>query len=158
MSEALAERALVRIVELLSGMTGPRHWGGSYPDAPDVHRKLHQPEQVTRSPHICVREDSGSVLEAVTFVEAVGTEAVIADQFAVAIYGHVIRDEVVSESTWLLRLRHDIRLTLLADLTLGGIARGLGFGKEEVDGGLLESKALIVMPVIVMLDEKFAVN
>src|SRR5688572_20324897 len=95
-----------KLVELLSGMTGVRHWGGSYPNNPYVHAdELHQPEQVMQGPHICVEEDNGTSMETVGWMETVGAEGSFASKFRVVIYGHLIATADARAGTWRRRLR-----------------------------------------------------
>jgi hypothetical protein len=160
-AESVEERAMVALVEVLGGMTGERQWGGRYPNDPVVHRdELHNPEQVMQAPHICIEEDLGTELEDENgeVMATVGAELAIHEKFRVVLYGHVQATADVTAGMWRRRLRHDIRTTLLADMTLGGIARGIQFDAEEVDGGILQPKALLVMPLAVLLDQTFEVG
>jgi hypothetical protein len=154
-NEPQAERAMVRLVEIFSAMSGTRYWGGSYPNPPIVLRELKQPDQVNQCPTICLKEESGSEFNAEEPLATAGAELIMTDRFHLAIWAHVKADPEMPASTWLLRLREDIRRTLLLDFTLGGIARGMAFGPEEVDGGLLEPRALLVMPITLILDGSY---
>jgi hypothetical protein len=125
---------------------------------PVVIRELRQPDQVNEWPTVCIKEDEGSEFESTEFMEGVGTEAILTERFNVVIYGHVRSDGMTLASTALLRLRHAIREKLVANMSLGGIARGLDFGREEVDGGLIEPRGLWVQPLTVVLDQKFVTD
>jgi len=152
MSEPVAETAMTTLVSLLGEITAENV------RTPVVLRELRHPEQINEWPTICVKEDDGSETETVEWLETAGQEAMVAERFNVVLYLHVIGDASTKTSTALIRLREAVREKLFANYSLGGIARGIAFGREEVDGGLLEPRGLWVLPLSLLLDHKYVTD
>lgn len=156
MAESSREQALVKIAAALATMTGTRFWGGSYANAPTVERILKTPQQVLQHPWLGVIEASGSTLE---IGSVVGAQAMYAHGFKVTVYGYIKGDNVVTRSTWLQRLWDDVKRTLLADATLGGVARDLTLdGDFDTDEGQLGDVGAFAQDLTVTLDEVVTVG
>jgi hypothetical protein len=153
--EPVREQALVRIVEALSGMTGSRPWGGDYPNPPVVERRLKPVSQIAHFPHLCVLESSGSTVVGVD----VGGQAMHTHALRATVYGYVKEDNLVSRSTWLQRLWDDVWRTLLADATLGGVARDLAVdGPLDTDEGELGDIGAFAQDLTVTIDDVVTVG
>ena len=139
MAESLREQALVQVVTRLQGMTGVRHWGGTYANAPRVERIFREPAQVGQLPHLIVLEGGQSQMAE---FQSSGLTISYRDEFDVLVLGYINGDDQVTPSTWLQRLLEDVRRTLLADWTLGGLAGKVSIGNEDTDEGALMAAGL----------------
>ena len=149
MAESLREQAIVALITLLGTMTGPRHWGGAYPNPIRVERKLWQPGQVTQCPTLCVIEgaDDGprSTFE---YLETVGGQISIRHDLRLLVAGIVEDRDGVSAQTWLQRLWFDVVKTILAGQTLSGLVSAVRLGDElTTDEGTMAPQAAFVQAV-----------
>ena len=155
MAESLRERAIVALVATLQGMTGTRHWGGAYPNAPRVERKLTMPANVNQFPHLCVIEGAldGPTSEVAIDVIA-GAQIGMRHDLRVLLAGYVTADPTTTAATWLQRLWFDCLKTLIAASTLGGLVQQVQWGSEmDTDEGSLDPVAAFVQPLTIIAHE-----
>jgi hypothetical protein len=155
MAESLREQAITALVTTLAGMTGSRHWGGSYPNSPRVERKLLMPEQVNQFPHLCVIEGAMDGATSRAFIDVVaGGQIGMRHELRVLVAGYVSGDGLVTAATWLQRLWFDCLKTVMAASTLGGLVQQVAWGEEmETDEGSLDPVAAFVQPLTIIAHE-----
>lgn len=155
MAESLRERAIVALIARLGTMTGPRHWGGAYPNTIRVERKLWHPDAATQTPLLCVIEgaDDGP-RSTFRFEETVGGQISIRHDLRLLVAGIVEDRDNVSAQTWLQRLWFDVVKTILAGSTLGGLVSAVRLGDElTTDEGTLAPRAAFVQAVSIDCSE-----
>lgn len=159
MAESPREQALAALKALLEGMTGTRHWGGSYEHPVLVERTFRPFETTPSLPWLGVVADSGSTFEVMANV---GLEASHTDRLRVVIYGWVRGNDATSPDQWRERLHRDVRLTLSAGQRLGGLIRGVEWGEEETDEGALAAAGIagagFAQGLTLILDDVIAVE
>jgi hypothetical protein len=155
MAESLREQAIVSLVAALQGMTGIRHWGGAYPNAPRVERKLLMPAQATQFPQLCVVEGALDGPTSRVAIDVVaGAQIGMRHEMRVLLAGYVSADATVTAATWLQRLWFDCLKTLTAQSTLGGLVQQVQWGEEmETDEGSLDPVAAFVQPLTIIAHE-----
>lgn len=154
MTEPLREQALQSMIEILAAkMIGDRQWGGAYPNAVTVVRDYIGIDQINQYPHVCVVEAPGSTIPPELFT-TVGAQLGVRHLFRVTLYGRVERTPEAARGTWLQRLWNDCWLTLMANMTLGGVAELILFdGEFDTDEGELDSRGEFSQGMTVRLYE-----
>lgn len=144
MPESMGEQILVAAAALVAGMTGPRPWGGSYPDDPVVAREYRAPAEGMQTPHIGVVAASGATARIVNISPPMNIEHL----FPVTFYGTIAQTQEAVADVWLQRLRDDLMTTVLANASLGGLCSGLGdVISFETDEGEFGAQAQLAMTV-----------
>ncbi len=158
MAENVVELGVLALVAKLQAMTGPRaNFGATYPNNPVIERIFKPAGVVTEFPHCCLIEK-----RAVFAQEATGSanQALYLHTVEIELYGYVKADDTVGSSTWVNRYRDDIRKTLIADSTLGGVVRDtkLDATDGETDEGELDPVGAFRIALALLIDENVAVG
>jgi hypothetical protein len=139
---------------LLEGLTGPRYWGGAYPNAPTVIQLWNAEFQVNQFPWIGILEVSGSQ----TGHPEEDTQERYEDRYRLELHCYVAGDDVEHPRLWAGRLNRDIKLTvrtaIAPDGPLYGLALWVDFGSEEISFN--EQHAYLVLPLTAHLAEPLA--
>jgi hypothetical protein len=128
--EALGVLGAQRIAALLTGMTGDRFFGGSYPNSPVVERDFRTALQARSLPHICVLLESTEERQPMA---SVGGAQGYLTPYVYLLIGYVGRTTTIPPLDWAIRLSEDIERTLAAAFSLGGIAHRMTISPAEFD-------------------------
>ena len=158
-AESPRQAFLDKAAEVLSGMTGTRFWGGSYPNAPKVEvGEVRQFQDAGPLPWIGLLPGPG----AQTDIPAMrGFDALIFDQFRIFIYGYVDGDGTINRSTWMQRLIRDIQQTLRRTNAFAAYRPGttfpyassFDFEEEDLTYHADGSGAEFVLPLLVRIPD-----
>lgn len=173
-TEPKSERALLKLMEIFTGMTGVRPAGGwTYAHDPVVDRSYLPPGPTQVMPagkavRLLVGSGDGSQFARYGPGEDTGADAkrrAYVYRFRANVRGYTLATNLPEEGpvlaeTWRERLLDDCLDTLHRNLALGGVARGIDVTADKlvIDGGELAPVAAFLLPITVELVGGYATS